>query len=121
MHAILGGMGNIDQLRTSGGEFFEGASLRLFDREQQVWRIYWADSRAGVLFPPVMGVFDGPFGVFRGNDVQDGVPVQVEFHWDRRNPEQPVWHQAFSADGGATWETNWIMKFRRPLQPAKTG
>jgi hypothetical protein len=25
----------------------------------------------------------------------------------------PRWEQAFSGDGGETWETNWIMEFTR--------
>ena len=25
----------------------------------------------------------------------------------------PEWEQAFSGDGGATWETNWTMRFQR--------
>ena len=28
----------------------------------------------------------------------------------------PRWEQAFSADGGGTWETNWIMDFTRALE-----
>ena len=59
------------------------------------------------------GVFDGPEGVFRGEDSHEGRPVLVTFRWDRRDPSRPVWQQAFSADGGRSWETNWFMYFRR--------
>ena len=38
---ILGGLGNIDQCRTESGAFYEGASLRLFDKRAGIWRIYW--------------------------------------------------------------------------------
>lgn len=114
MQAILGGLGNIDQCRTDGLPFFEGVSLRLFDLADSLWRIYWIDSNGARLFPPVVGAFDGPEGIFRGEDSHNGQPVLVTFRWDRSNPEQPVWQQAFSADGGDSWETNWFMHFHRP-------
>ena len=47
-------------------------------------------------------------------DSHDGQPVLVTFRWDRRDPGRPIWQQAFSADGGHSWETNWFMYFRRP-------
>jgi hypothetical protein len=28
-------------------------------------------------------------------------------------PDSCRWEQAYSADGGKTWETNWIMEFTR--------
>ena len=114
MAQILGGLGNIDQCRTEGEPFFEGVSLRLFDKSDEKWRIYWIDSGGARLFPPVIGAFDGPDGTFRGEDTQDGKPVLVTFRWDKRDPARPVWQQAFSADRGVTWETNWFMHFRRP-------
>jgi hypothetical protein len=113
MQAILGGLGNIDQCRTADEPFFEGVSLRLFDLADGLWRIYWIDSHGARLFPPVVGSFDGTEGVFRGQDVHEGKPVLVSFRWDRRNPGRPTWEQAFSPDGGHSWETNWVMYFRR--------
>ncbi len=114
MHAILGGLGNIDQCRIAGPPFFEGVSLRLFDLDDHLWRIYWIDSNGARLFPPVVGGFDGARGVFRGDDRHEGTRVAVRFLWDRGNPDEPVWQQAFSVDGGVKWETNWIMTFHRP-------
>lgn len=49
------------------------------------------------------------------NDTFEGKPVVVRFRWSVPAPDSPRWEQAFSPDGGETWETNWIMEFtRRP-------
>ena len=110
---ILGGLGNIDHIRIESGDFYEGASLRLFDKGSRLWRIYWMDTNGATLFPPVEGSFSGPIGLFRGHDQHNGIPVLVEFRWDKTNFETPTWQQSFSADNGKTWEANWSMYFSR--------
>lgn len=47
---ILGGLGNIDHIRTESGDFYEGASLRLFDKRRGLWRIYWMDTNGALSF-----------------------------------------------------------------------
>jgi len=37
----------------------------------------------------------------------------VRFVWSNVTAPTPRWEQAFSADGGETWETNWVMEFTR--------
>jgi hypothetical protein len=107
---LLGGLGNEDEFQ--GG--FIGMSFRFFDPEAERWSIYWADSRRpGVLDPPVFGGFANGAGVFEGTDVLDGKPVTVRFTWTEVDTPAPRWEQAFSADGGETWETNWVMEFAR--------
>jgi len=110
---ILGGLGNIDHCRTESGDFWEGASLRLFDKGARLWRIYWMDSSGATLFPPVEGSFSGPVGLFLSHDQENGIPVLAEFRWDKSNPEAPSWQQSFSVDKGKTWEVNWYMYFSR--------
>ena len=39
--------------------------------------------------------------------------VYVRFLWTNDEPDAARWEQAFSVDGGKTWETNWIMQFER--------
>jgi hypothetical protein len=89
-------------------------AFRFFDPETSQWAIYWADSRRpGRLDPPLLGAFSGDTGVFEGDDVFDGRPVRVRFIWSRVTTPAPRWEQAFSDDGGETWETNWVMDFTR--------
>jgi hypothetical protein len=49
-------------------------------------------------------------GVFDGNDTFDGRPIVMRFIWTRNPKGSKVvakWQQAFSTDGGKTWEVNW--------------
>ncbi|WP_220392964.1 hypothetical protein [Chitinophaga lutea] len=111
---ILLGTGNIGQFHTSvHNKPYAGLSLRLFNPATRLWSIYWANGDTGVLDIPVVGSFDGPIGKFYSKDELNGHPIDVEFTWDATNPEEPVWSQAFSPDGGHTWETNWYMYHRR--------
>ena len=112
---ILDGHGNADEFRTDYDGGFAGMSFRFFDPATRLWSIYWADSRRpGLLDPPVLGSFDGDGGVFEGDDTFDGRPIRVRFTWSGVTTGAPRWEQAFSADGGATWETNWVMECTRP-------
>jgi len=112
MQLILDGMGNQDEFRIDYSGGYIGMSFRFFDPSTKQWAIYWADSRRpGLLDPPVIGTFSGDTGVFRGGDTFQGRPIVVRFIWSRVTTGAPRWEQAFSADGGATWETNWIMDF----------
>jgi hypothetical protein len=67
----------------------------------------------GTLDVPVVGQFANGKGVFFADDVLNGKPIKVRFTWSTPNSDQPLWEQAFSADAGATWETNWTMTFTR--------
>ena len=105
-------MGNEDEFRTDHDGGMIGMSFRFFDPKTRLWSIYWADSRrCGRLDPPVVGSFADGIGMFEGIDTLDGKPIRVRFVWSQIETAEPRWEQAFSADGGQTWETNWIMEF----------
>jgi hypothetical protein len=109
---LLDGLGNEDEFRTGHAGGFVGMSFRFFDPEKKRWSIYWADSRrCGVLDPPVFGSFSGDTGVFEGPDTFKGRPILVRFTWSGVTTSTPRWEQAFSDDGGESWETNWVMEF----------
>lgn len=111
---ILDGLGNEDEFRTDHEGGFTGMSFRFFDPVGKRWSIYWADSRRpGVLDAPVFGAFDGDVGVFEGPDTFAGRPILMRFTWTGVTTSTPRWEQAFSEDGGETWETNWVMDMTR--------
>ena len=111
---LLDGVGNEDEFRTDHAGGFIGMSFRFFDPERRRWSIYWADSRRpGELDPPVFGTFSGDVGLFEGENVYRGRPILVRFTWTGVMTPTPRWEQAFSDDGGRTWETNWVMDFTR--------
>ena len=111
---LPGVLGNEDEFRTEALGGFVGMSFRFFDPEAKRWSIYWADSRRpGVLDPPVFGGFANGSGVFEGTDVLAGKPILVRFTWTNLDTGAPRWEQAFSGDGGESWELNWVMEFAR--------
>ncbi|HEV2528234.1 MAG TPA: hypothetical protein VGT61_07305 [Thermomicrobiales bacterium] len=114
-HPILGGIGNVDDFRPQDGALpgYEGASIRLFDPASGMWSIHWADNVRCALLPPMVGRFEAGEGIFYGDEVHDGTPVRARFVWSRITPHSARWEQAFSADGGTTWEHNWTMDFSR--------
>jgi len=113
-HPILHGFGDFDIFSTAfDGKPFEGFTLRLFDPETRLWTIYWADSNAVKLDGGKIGSFDGNTGDFFSREVFAGEDIVVKFHWDKRNPEAPVWSAAYSVNDGQTWEWNWYAYFAR--------
>jgi hypothetical protein len=109
MHQILNGLGSIDKYtEMASGKPYEGVALRLFNTRTKLWSIYWADSNSGALDPPVVGSFANGIGHFFARDTYKGQNIIMVFRWDVRNPQRPIWSQAFSADEGKTWEWNSI-------------
>lgn len=88
-------------------------TIRLYRPEADEWSIWWINSSDGVMQPPVHGKFAGTRGAFRGDDLDGDKPIKVVFDWQVDDPQRPQWSQAFSYDNGKTWETNWVMEFRR--------
>jgi hypothetical protein len=111
---ILGGLGNVEEItvyRESG--VFEGFTLRLYNPETQQWSIYWASSASPAIDTPMMGQFENGRGEFYAQELFEGKAVFVRFIWLVIDETNCHWEQAFSPDGGKTWETNWIMTFKR--------
>ncbi|MGY3265970.1 hypothetical protein [Lysobacter sp. HA35] len=112
---VLGGFGNVeDNLLDMPDGAYRAIAVRSFDRERGTWSIWWLDGRApGDLDVPVVGGFEGGVGTFFADAELDGRPIRIRFIWTAVDPEHPRWEQAFSADGGREWETNWTMDFTR--------
>ncbi len=113
---LMGGYANVDDnvFEVPGGSY-RGVGLRSFDAKSGTWSIWWLDGRAplGPVEPPVRGSFHDGVGTFYADDIFNGIPVRMRFIWSKITPTSCHWEQAFSTDGGKTWETNWLMDFTR--------
>lgn len=113
---IMGGLGNVEDnvFHRPIGQT-RGVALRAYDPATATWAIWWVDGRAphGAIDPPVKGRFDNGVGTFHSDSEVDGKPVRTRFIWSQITQTSARWEQAYSHDAGATWDTNWIMEFRR--------
>jgi hypothetical protein len=105
---------NVVELDVSGPSGrIEGMNLRLYEPQAGRWSSTFVSMRNGVLTPSVYGGFRDGVGTFYGDDELNGKPITVRFLIFRHGPDKARFEQAFSADGGTTWETNWIAVDRR--------
>jgi len=113
----LDGRVRIEQYETTfpNGQLVLGLTIRAFDYVTQQWSIVWLDNRNPPDFRPLVGKFEDGVGLFYQviEAPADGKPVHVRFTWDNITEDAARWQQAFSFDGGNTWDTNWIMEHCR--------
>ncbi|GLQ87681.1 hypothetical protein GCM10007898_12480 [Dyella flagellata] len=114
--SLMGGLANVDDTEFDTPEgIYRGVAPRAYDPKTGLWAIWWIDGRNphGALDPPVKGRFVHGIGTFYASDTLRGKPIKVRFVWSRITPTTAHWEQAYSGDGGKTWETNWIQDVRR--------
>ena len=83
-------------------------SLRLYNPESRRWSLNFASSATGELSIPSVGGFRDGRGEFYSNETLNGRPILVRFTIAPITADSCRFEQAFSADGGKTWELNWI-------------
>lgn len=106
---ILGGKANLVALDVTGKPGrIEGLSLRLYNPESRQWSLNFSNVASGVLTPPVIGEFKNGRGEFYGADTLRGRAILVRFVIYDIKRDSAKFEQAFSDDGGKTWEVNWI-------------
>jgi hypothetical protein len=89
-----------------------GRSFRLYNIKTRQWTIYHLNNE-GALDAPVVGEFVGNRGEFYGQDTANERSIYVRNVWQSLTPTSARWEQAWSADGGRTWEVNWTADFAR--------
>ena len=111
---VWGGRANLGELVVDNpSTHLEGLSLRLYNPESRQWSIYWSNARDGSLGPPMIGGFRDGRGEFYNHEMFQGAAVYVRFIFSDITPTTFRLEQAFSNDGGKTWEPNWIATFTR--------
>ena len=106
---VWNGRANLVELDVRGlaGQI-ERLSLLLSNPEARHWSLNFANSAGGTLTPPTIGEFKNGRGEFFGQDTLNGRTIFVRFVISPLTPDSVRFEQAFSDDGGRTWEVNWI-------------
>jgi hypothetical protein len=92
----------------------KGQTLRVYNPASHQWSIYLLDLDNGELdTPPVVGQFDGNRGEFFDQENWKGRAIIVRYVWMNLPPEHARMEQSFSADGGKTWEVNWVCELSK--------
>jgi hypothetical protein len=106
---VWNGRANLVELDVKGpaGQI-EGLSLRLYNPEARQWSLHFSNSRTGTMSPPTIGEFTNGRGEFFGQEMLNGRAIFVRFIISDISPTSCRFEQAFSGDGGKTWEPNWI-------------
>ena len=119
---VWDGRANLVELVADGpAGHFEGLNLRLYNPQSRQWSLNFSNSRGGTLSPPTIGEFRNGRGEFFGQEDLDGRAIFVRFIISDITPNSCRFEQAFSADGGQTWEVNWIATDTRVKNDAERG
>jgi hypothetical protein len=109
---VWNGKGEIEEFKVEAREqniHILGLALRLYNPASGQWSIYWANQAKGSIGgPPVVGEFKDGHGEFYDQEEINGRMLFTRYAWSRVNTASPHFEQAYSDDGGKTWEVNWI-------------
>lgn len=109
---IWDGRAQLDTIEVDGppgpSSHIEGLTLRTYNPDAHQWRLYWANSKYGIMDPPQVGEFKNGRGEFFAQDTINGKTILIRFVWTDMTTNSPHFEQSFSGDGGKTWEVNWI-------------
>jgi len=97
-----------------GGRHIEDLLLFLYNPQTRQWSLNPADSSEGVIGTPMIGEFRNGRGEFYDQEpALQGRSVLVRQVWSDITPTSHRFEQAFSSDGGRTWEPNFVATLTR--------
>jgi hypothetical protein len=106
---VWNGQANLVELEVEGpAGRIEGLSLRLYNPQTHQWSLNFSNSNSGSLSQPTIGEFKNGRGEFFDQETLNGRAILVRFVVSDIAPSSCHFEQAFSDDGGKTWEVNWI-------------
>ena len=114
VNKVWGGAANLGEIDISGpAGRIQGLSLRLYNPASKQWSLSFASARGGALGTPMIGGFKNGRGEFYDQETFNDRAIFVRFIFSDITANTFKLEQAFSDDGGKTWEANWIATFKR--------
>jgi hypothetical protein len=107
---IWNGKGNIVELEADGPTgHVEGLNMHLYNPQSHQWSLNFANGKVGTIGVPTVGEFHDGRGEFYDQETINGRVMLVRNIWSKITPNSCHFEQAFSDDGGKTWESNWVV------------
>lgn len=111
---LWGGKANVDEVEVDlPSGHIQGMTLRLYSPATRRWSLYWVSQKDPRVDVPTVGAFKDGRGEFYDEELWEGRKILVRYVWFNVTPRSAEFEQAFSADGGKTWEPNWYTKLTR--------
>ncbi|MFL6429037.1 MAG: hypothetical protein ACJ71S_12390 [Acidobacteriaceae bacterium] len=111
---IWDGLANIAEVNADGPSgHLQFLALRLYNPDSHQWSNSFANSSDGTLSVPMVGEFKDGRGEFIDQEPFHGRAILVRFVMWPMSPDSVRSEQAFSDDGGKTWEVNWVNTYTR--------
>jgi hypothetical protein len=111
---VWGGRANLAEYDATGtGGHVVLLSLRWFNPVSHEWNIDFATPQVGTLGVPGVGTFKNGRADFYDYEPIGGRTVNVRFSIWKATDDAMQTEQAFSDDGGKTWEVNWTSQYWR--------
>jgi hypothetical protein len=119
---VWNGLANLVELEAEGtAGRFQGLNLRLYNPQSRQWSLTFANANSGTLGTPAIGEFRNGRGEFYSQETLNGRAILVRFVISDITPDSCRFEQAFSDDGGKTWEVNWVAVDTRVKERAGKG
>src|SRR5260370_33109216 len=107
---VWNGRADLGEVEADGqAGHLEILTLRLYDPQAHQWSLNITDSSTGHLGPPAVGEFKDGHAEVVDQETYKGKTILVRFGVSDITPNSCRFDQAFSADGGKTWEVNLIV------------
>jgi hypothetical protein len=111
---VWGGRANLAEYKADGAAgHIELLSLRWYNPTAHQWYLDFATPNVGTLGVPGIGEFNNGRGDFYDQETINGRSILVRFSIWGITANTAQSEQAFSDDGGRTWETNWVNRYTR--------
>ncbi|HEX3429618.1 MAG TPA: hypothetical protein VHT03_01925 [Rhizomicrobium sp.] len=111
---IWNGKANLAEVQARGpAGHLDFVALRLYDPVAHQWSLSFTTAGNGSFGTALYGEKRGRQLEFIGPDTLNGKNILVRFTMQSNGPGEASSRQSFSADGGHSWELNWINTYAR--------
>jgi hypothetical protein len=117
VRTVWQGRAELEEIEADGPNgHWEGLTLFLYNPDAHQWSQTFANSKSGVLTPPLIGAFKDGRGELYAMDTFNDRAILVRAVWSDITPDSHHFEQSYSDDGGKTWAAAFIATLTRDKQ-----